>query len=75
MSSTYTPPPSRAHSFAEAYSNLASAYKDAGQLDDSITCYRKALALSPDSPEAFAKHADLVKPDPEDTFDQYYEGR
>ena len=27
------------------------------------------------NPEAFAKHADLIKPDPEDTFDQYYEGR
>ena len=27
------------------------------------------------TPEAFAKHADLIKPDPEDTFDQYYEGR
>lgn len=25
--------------------------------------------------EAFEKHADLIKPDPEDTFDQYYEGK
>ena len=33
------------------------------------------LELKKLNAEAFEKHADLVKPDPEDTFDQYYERR
>ena len=39
---------------ADAYANLAAAYSDGGRVDDAITCYRKALALRPDFPDAFA---------------------
>ena len=39
---------------AEAHANLASCYKDAARQDAAITSYRRALALRPDFPEAFA---------------------
>ena len=40
--------------FADAFANLASAYKDSGRFDDAITCYRQALKLRPDFPTASA---------------------
>merc|ERR1712070_861707 len=53
--SSATPPPSASTpNFADAFSNLASAYKDGGRIDDAITCYRKALSLKPDFPDALA---------------------
>ncbi len=39
---------------AEAHANLASCYKDAARQDAAITSYRRALAMRPDFPEAFA---------------------
>ncbi|CAN0460785.1 unnamed protein product, partial [Scytosiphon promiscuus] len=41
-------------SFADAYSNLASTYKEGGDVVQAISCYRKALELRPDFPDAFA---------------------
>ena len=35
-------------------SNLASTYKDGGHIEHAIKCYRAALKLKPDSPDAFA---------------------
>ncbi len=38
----------------QGHANLASAYKDAARQDAAIASYRRALALRPDFPEAFA---------------------
>lgn len=39
---------------AQGHANLASAFKDAARQDEAIASYRRALALRPDFPEAFA---------------------
>ena len=39
---------------SQGHANLASAYKDAARQDAAIASYRRALALRPDFPEAFA---------------------
>lgn len=38
----------------QGHANLASAFKDAARQDAAIASYRRALALRPDFPEAFA---------------------
>jgi protein O-GlcNAc transferase len=40
--------------FADAYSNLASAYKDGGDIQHAIQCYKRAIDIKPDFPDAFA---------------------
>ena len=40
--------------FADAYSNLASAFKDGNEILDAITNYRKALEIRPNFPDALA---------------------
>ncbi len=43
------------------FNNLANVYADRGRLDQAATCYKKALELSPDTPEILFNLANIRK--------------
>jgi len=47
--------------FPDAYNNLGNAYRELGKLDESIKCYRTALALKPDHPHAYNNLGNSLK--------------